>query len=391
MANTLTGLIPTIRESLDTVSRELVGFIPASWSNPDGKQLERAAKGQSITFPITPQGSLEDITPGQLPANSGSQTIGSETMTISKSKAYPILWNGEEVKSLSNGDRPQINPILMDQFSQGFRTLANAVEADLWAEAYQNASRAAGTAGTLPFATAGDLSDFANSLKILNENGSPTGDLHMILGNSSAANLRAKQSVLFKVNEAGTSGMLRNGELGRVQGFGVGESNQIGAHTKGTGASYVTDTGATYPVGTTTIHVDTGTGTILAGDVVTFAGDSNKYIVVTGFAGDGDGDIVIAGPGLQQTLADGVAMTIGASTTESNVFFDRRALVLVSRMPALPDGGDSADDRMTMQDPISGLAFEVALYRQYRQVKYEISLAWGVKSVKPAHSGLLLG
>lgn len=387
MANTLTGLIPTIRESLDTVSRELVGFIPAVWRNPEGKALERAAKGQSITFPITPQGSLEDITPGQLPADSGSQTIGNDTLTISKSKAYPILWNGEEQRSLANGDRPQINDILADQFKQGFRTLTNSVEADLAAQ-YVAASRSAGTAGTLPFNTAGDLSDFANSLKIMNENGAPSSDLHMILGNASAANARAKQSVLFKVNESGTDNMLRNGTIGRVQSFMVGESNQIGGHTKGTGTGYVTNLAATLPVGSTDIILDTGSDTVLAGDTVTFAGDSNKYVVTTGIAAAGT--ITIAEPGLQQTLADGVAMTIGASSTEQNMFFDRRSLVLVTRMPALPEGGDSADDRMTIVDPFSGLAFEIALYRQYRQVKYEISLAWGYKMVKPAHAGILL-
>lgn len=387
MANTLTGLIPTIFEALDTVSRELVGLLPAVNRNPEGKALQRAAKGQAITYPITPQGTLEDVTPGAAPASSGSQTIGYGSMNISKSKAYPILWNGEEQLSLSNGDRAQLNTVLMDQFKQGFRTLGNAVEADL-AALYIEASRAAGSAGSLPFGTAGDFSDFANSLKIMNQNGSPSTDLHMVLGNSSAGNLRAKQSVLFKANEAGTDNLLRTGAIGRVQGLLVGESNQVVGHTKGTGSGYLSNLGATLPVGSTSIILDTGSGTVLAGDVVTFAGDTNKYVVKTGVTAPGT--IVLAGPGLKKTLANNVAMTIAASSTEQNLFFDRNAITLVTRMPASPEGGDSADDVMTIVDPFTGIAYEISMYRQYKQVKYEIALAWGVDATKPEHIGLLL-
>jgi hypothetical protein len=46
---------------------------------------------------------------------------------------------------------------------------------------------------------------------------------------------------------------------------------------------------------------------------------------------------------------------------------------------------------MVITDPRSGLSFEVAMYRQYRQVRYEVSAAWGSAVIKPAHTALLLG
>jgi hypothetical protein len=167
-------------------------------------------------------------------------------------------------------------------------------------------------------------------------------------------------------------------------------SAQITTHTKGTGSGYLTDLVAGYDVGDTTVHVDTGTGTILAGDVVTWAGDTNKYVVGTGFAGDGDGDITLSKPGLRIALDDGDALTIGNSYVP-NMAFDRNAIVLSMRPPARPQKGDKADDFMTFNDPVSGLVFTVAEYAGYHLRAYEISMAWGWKAIKPEFIALLLG
>lgn len=382
MANTLTGIIPTLYEALNTVSREMSGFIPAVRRDSNA---ERAAVNQTVRVPIGEAGALEDIAPGINPANSGDTTVGYADIVITKSKAAPVRWNGEEQRAV--GSNGTYNQVLADQFSDAMRKLVNAVEIDIAAECKIGASRAYGTAGTAPFGTAGDLSDFAGVLRILEDNGAPDTDLQLVLGSAALGNLRGKQSVLFKVNEAGSNDMLRNGMTDRVQGFALRKSAGIQLHTKGTGASYVTS-------GSTAIDVEdialiTGTGTVLAGDVVTFAADSaNKYVIGTGVSAPGT--ISLNKPGARVVIPTGNALTVGGNYTP-NAAFSRSAVVLAARAPAVPDGGDSADDSMMLTDPLTGMTFEVRVYRQYRQVKFEVCLAWGVKVVKPEHVALLIG
>lgn len=385
MANTLTAVLPIIYEAMDTVSRELVGFIPAVFRD---SSAERAALNQTITYPIVPAIAGEDITPGAVPADSGDQTIGSGTMTINKSRAFPIRWTGEEQQSLRNGDNPQLANIIRDQFTQAMRAGVNEIEADI-ALLYKKASRAYGTAGTTPFGTASDLSDAAQIRRILDDNGVPQSDLHLVLGSAAMANIRGKQSVLFKVNEAGTSELLRRGTIGELEGFELHNSAQVKQHTIGTGASYQTN--GVQALAATTVAVDTGTGTIVAGDVLSIANgtpaDSNKYVTKTALSG---GNVIIANPGLLSSHVDNDAVTL-AATYRANMAFYRNAIHLITRTPAMPDGGDDADDVATITDPVSGLSFQIAIYKQYRRVKIEVGMAWGVDVVKPEHVAILLG
>jgi hypothetical protein len=167
--------------ALDQVSRELIGFIPNV--NVDAKSSS-AAIGQTVRAPVVPQNDLEDITPGNEPADSGDQDIGYTDVTISKSKAYPIRWTGEEQLSVS--EYGTVNTILADQFAQGFRTLANAVEADLGG-LYAKMARAYGTAGTTPFGTADNHTDWAEANRVLDELGAPQTGRVMIVNSAARA------------------------------------------------------------------------------------------------------------------------------------------------------------------------------------------------------------
>lgn len=384
MANTLTGLIPTMYNALNVVSRELTGFIPAVTSD---MQYTRAAVGQTVMSPVAPASSATDITPNVTPPDDGDQTIGNTTMTIDKARRVPVRWNGEERLGLDNNGA-QFNIILRDQFAQAMRTLTNEIEADLAAN-HIYASRAYGTSATTPFAST--LADTAQARKILADNGASMADMQMVINTAAGANMRTLTQ-LSKANEADDASLLRRGVLLDVHGFAIRESAGVENFTAGTGASATTDN-AGYAVGATSIDLaSAGTGTIIAGDAISFAGDSEKYLVVTGDADVSDGGTIeIAAPGLRQAIpASATAITVSA-TGARNMFFSRDALALATRAPALPEGGDSAVDRTMVTDPISGLTFEVSMYAQYRQMQYEVAAVWGTAAVNKKHLGVLLG
>lgn len=380
MANTLTSLINYIFDTADVVSREMVGMIPSVYLN--GK-AEQVAKDQNITYPIVPAAAASDVTPAATVPALADTAYGTGTMAITKVRKHAFHWTGDDEASIS----PDMKNILQNnKFAQAFRVLTNEMESDLGA-LYVSASRAYGTAGTTPFATAGDFSDAAEVVRILKDNGAPIGDLQLVINTAAGAKLIGKQS-RADIMGGNIGSLQQQGVLFDIAGCKMRESAAIKAHTKGTGASYTSNT-AGYAVGATSITLITGTGTVLAGDVVTFAGDTNKYIVKTGVAAPGA--IVLAEPGLKVALAaSAVAMTIGNSSAE-NMSFDRSAIHLLSRLPKVPSEGDLATDEYVMVDPNSGIPFRIALYKGYHANQIEVSTAWGVKAVKPEHMAILLG
>ena len=379
MSNTLTGLIPVIYTAVDQVSRELVGMIPAVTINAGEAN---AAVGQEITSPVTAGATAVNITPGPASPDSGDQNLGKKTMTIQKSKMVPVNWTGEEQMAL-NGMH---NTVLIDQFFQAMRTITNEVEADL-AALYVYAARAFGTAGATPFGTPGDFTDAASVVQILKDNGAPLSDLQLVVNTTAGTNLLGKQSRADIVGEGNIRRIQQQGIILKTSGCQIRESAQIKSITKGTGASYLSNNASGYAVGASALALDTGSGTVLAGDVVTFAGDTNKYVVGTALSG---GNMALNLPGLVKTLADNVAMTVGNSYA-ANMAFARSAIHLLARTPAMPKEGDQADDVIVVTDPVSGLAFQIAMYRQYRRVHFEVGLAWGTACTKSEHLALLLG
>jgi hypothetical protein len=381
-ANTLTSLIPDAFAALDVVSRELVGFIPAVTRDAS---VDRVALNQTLRAHQTAANTAgRTITPAMGFPAAADQTVGNKSLTITKTRAFPFSWTGEEQKSINAG--PGYLNVRQDQIAQAMRAAVNEIEADLAVAAQLGASRAFGTAGTTPYAS--DLSASAQLKKILDDNGAPISDRSHVLNTTAGAALRSLLNNPLNANLSLNGPMTAQGVLLDLNGFKFREAAAVQAITKGTGTSY-TSSAAGFAIGATSIAIITGSGTVVAGDVVTFAGDTNKYVVATGVAAPGT--IVLQAPGLRQAIpASATAMTIGNSYT-ANIGLSRNALVLATRLPAIPEEGDLAILRETISDDRSGLSFELAVYPGYRMLVYELGVCWGTLAAKPEHLAILLG
>jgi hypothetical protein len=384
VANVLTDLAADIYKAADIVGREQVGFIPSVTINAGS---ERAAFGDTVRSHFTRKTTLNtSYTPSMTIPEGDDQTVDNKTMTIDQVANVQIPWTGEDIRHVNNGSG--FETIYGDQIAQAMRTITNAIEAHVGTKVYQGASRAIGAAGTTPFGSNFDV--VAEARQVLVDNGTPMdGQVSMVLGTTAGTKLR-NLAQLQKANEAGGDTLLRQGTLLDLQGIMLKESAGVASHVKGAGTGY--DAAGGEPIGETTIALDGGTVNstgIKAGDVVTFAGDSNNYIVGTGLTAT-TGNIVLNPTGLVETLADTVEMTIGDSFT-ANAVFHRAAVELVARAPEQPFGGDAAVDRMTVQDPFSGLIYEIAVYKGYGKTMIDVTTFYAAKVWKGDFAAVLMG
>jgi len=374
MANTLTALAPTLFSAAQEVSNEPFGVVSAINMSFDDKMV---AKGDTVTVPIAPTRAASDFTPAATSTAGTDATATSVAVQITKSRK--VSWNltGEQIRSLDNG--AQSSEWVRQLVAQGMRTLRNEAEVDACVAIKQGASRATGTAGTTPFAS--NLDAMVDVRKILVDNGAPMADLQLVIDTAAGATLR-KLGIIQNAYQAGNEQERRSGNLLRQFGFLISESAGIATHTKGTGTSY--QLSAAGSVGDTTINVDTGSGTLLAGDIVTVAGTSHKYVANSALSG---GVFTIGRPGLRAAEADNDAITIGNDYTP-NMAFERNAVVGIMRPPVMPP---NPTQQMQLISDGMGMTYMLLQIAQYGMLTWELHLAWGFKVVQSEHVALLLG
>lgn len=386
MSNTLTvsDLLEYIYAAKDRVAREPTGFAQSVIINSGS---EGASIGGTVISHRTSQPTLNtSYTPAMTIPAADDQTVAADTMTIGQVANVRVPLTGEALRQVMNTSG---RAVIEDTIAQAIRKIVNTIETHIGSVIYKGASRATGTAGTTPFAS--NINILADLRQILVDNGTPLdGDVSVVMNTTAGTKLR-QISGLYKVNEAGSDSLLRRGELLNLMGLSIKESAGVAAHTKGAGTGY--DLDGTEAIGQTTLGFEGGTVNstgIKAGDVIAFDTDtSNKYVVKTGSTNT-SGSIVINEPGLRVAGSTASEITIGDSFT-GNVGFHRSAVELVMRPPAMPEGGDAAIGRATVVDDVTGLVFEIALYKGYGMNMLDFTCMYQAKVWKPEYVALLLG
>jgi hypothetical protein len=378
MANILSAVAPVAYSAAQVVSAEPIGAVDKIRRDFDSKGV---AFGDAIKVPYAPIAAASDFTEAMTPSAGTDKTAATVSVTIDKRRKTSWNLTGEQVRSLENGGNYQ--EWVRQLLQQGMRTLRNEMEVDCVNAIKQGASRALGSAATTPFAS--DINDIAALRKLLRDNGAPMADMNLVVDSAAYLNL-LKLGIIQQAYQAGTDAERRSGNVMRQFGFAIAESAGIGLHTKGTGASYVTGATGPYVARTTDIPLVTGTGTIIPGDVVTFAADTvNKYVVNSGITAPGT--ISLGRPGLRASIANGNALTVGNNYT-SNVAFEGSAVVGVVRAPIIP--ANPTINQLVISDDF-GMTYLLLDIAGYGMRTWELHAAWGFKVVQPEHVALLLG
>ena len=234
--------------------------------------------------------------------------------------------------------------------------------------------------GTTPFASA--LTEFTNARKALASQLAPMEPRFVVLdpdAEANAINLRAFQDASY----GGGDGVIANGQIGRKLGSLWAMSQNVPTHTAGTASSATTNASG-YAVGVKTVTLaSAGTGTLLVGDVVTFAGDTQTYVITSGDADVSGGGTIEFEPGLKVAMSAAAKAITVKATHVVNLAFHRDAFAFATR----PLAANDEDRRLgslveSAFDPESGLTLRLEVTRQHKQTRFSYDILYGASLVR---------
>ena len=382
MPNTMTAIMAKILANSLPVLRQRC--IMARSVNTDFSD-EAAQKGATIDVHVPQDMLATDVVPSNV-----SPVPVDNTPVITQIQLN--RWRKSPPFALSDKDRQEIDArknFLPERIASAVKAVANDINISIFSE-YRSVYGYVGTAGTTPFASG--MSEIISARQILNQQLCPLEDRRFVMDFNAEGSALAR-SELSNFEQTNDQTVKIEGEIGRKYGFNwladdhvplhtstaltAGAATANGAQAAGAGS---TDGGRT---GTVSIAKITNASPLVAGDIISFAGNSQTYTVLTAVSLIVGNTTVAISPALQAPLAGGEAVTLRASH-RVNLAFNKNAFALAMRPLEITQSDlDAGRKIMSMQDPVSGLVLRLEQITQYKQIMWEFDALWGVRCVRP--------
>jgi hypothetical protein len=374
MANNFTYIMPQILAAGLLNLREQALF--ARLVNVDyGTQA--AQKGQTIDIPLAPTYVATDVTPSPVHASVADSAPGLVQISLNSWKHVPFYLTDKEMAEIDEGRH-----FLPMAAAGAVHALANVVDQAI-SGTYTGVYGYVGTAATTPFAS--NITDATSVRRVLNEQLAPMDGRVIVIDPAAEANALGLPQ-LSDFDRTSDSAPRIQGELGTKLGFAWFMSQQLPTHTAGTAATIVTQASTAAGAASVPLSASTG-GTLVIGDIISFAGDSQTY-VVSATVTVSSGTATTIDPVLQTNVPAGTAVTKRATHTV-NLAFTREAIAFANR--PLRSDMELGNRITSATDPVSGISLRLEVSRQYKMVQWDYDILFGVKLVRPEFAVRLAG
>lgn len=381
MANTLTAVVPRLLAAGLSALRNQA-FMPQIVNRK--YETEAAMRGTTVDVPIPSAIPVADVSAAATPPSTGDVAPTYVAVPLDKWKEAAFYLTDKEELEIMEGVIPM-------QATAAIEAISTQINGDILA-LYKDVFGYVGTAGTTPFAT--DTTGATLLRKTLNVQLAPMAPRYAVIDPSAEANalgLRAFQDASW----AGDAAAIREGKVGAKLGFVWAMHQLVPTHTAGTiTTGLISKASTAYAVGVKTLAATTAASTgacaLKTGDIITFAGDSQTYVLTADATqASAATDVTLAFlPGLKVAHTGSEAVSVKASHV-ANLGFHREAFAFATRPLSMTN--DLGPKQMAAVDVESGLTLRFTVSYEHRRKRYAYDVLYGCKTVRPELAARLAG
>jgi len=370
MPNSQSAILPVIFASALKTLREYAVFprlVNTDFANTP------AGVGDTINVRVPLAQAVSDVTPNQGPVTPTDNTYEKRSLVLNRWRKAGFYLTDKERGEIGDGIVPM-------QLAESAKALANDVNAFLWLQGKKFFTNV-GAPGTDVF-TGTNWRDATSvvrtGLQRMAENVVPEGDRRFVLAPQSYASALGVDGMVL-ANQRGSAETISRGAIGSIMGLDWYQDQAVAGHTSTPLSAGNATVNGVNAAGSYTVSIAklTNTSALVAGDLITFGGRSYAVAAdVTLIVGNTT--VTLTSP-LRASTAGGETVTLLATQNRVNLMFHKDAIHFASR----PLISEATDKRMSMADPVTGLALGMELIRQNKQDYIEFDILYGATSFRP--------